>query len=450
MFDFPNSPTVGQVYAPAGGPTWQWDGVAWKSFQSAGEMAIARTFIPGTAGTTTYVYNKPANLRHLEFEGVAAGGSGAPAIATGASVWSFGSGGGGGAWGKKLFNAAALPASVTITIGAPGAASSAGNGNTAADTTFGSLVTLPGGRAGSQGANTAYSSWGSVAGGAPTAYPTGVDVGRPGEGADGVSVSIAHSSAAGNVAAQVGRAGASPWGTVYYALYSTTGQSSGPGTGYGWGSGGSVNAGSAALRSSVAGGPGAVLLTEYLAVAPADVVQPARQTFNLAGLTTQNIPVPPGAKRARITGTVYGATGGLSPVIRLSADGTTYLSGASDYYNGGTALYSGSSASPTKIAMAAASYIVVAGYTDTTYLPIHLDVEINTVKGVATSAQYFNVRARSSSYHSAATALVQDHLTLGYAYATALLNITQLGGIQLTTTGTAFAAGSYITVDWVF
>lgn len=29
MFDFPNSPTVGQVFSPAGGPTYTWDGVKW-------------------------------------------------------------------------------------------------------------------------------------------------------------------------------------------------------------------------------------------------------------------------------------------------------------------------------------------------------------------------------------------------------------------------------------
>lgn len=28
-YDFPNSPTVGQIYTPAGGPAWQWNGTAW-------------------------------------------------------------------------------------------------------------------------------------------------------------------------------------------------------------------------------------------------------------------------------------------------------------------------------------------------------------------------------------------------------------------------------------
>lgn len=28
-FDFPASPTVGQIFSPAGGPSWQWDGTTW-------------------------------------------------------------------------------------------------------------------------------------------------------------------------------------------------------------------------------------------------------------------------------------------------------------------------------------------------------------------------------------------------------------------------------------
>lgn len=35
MFDFPNSPSVGQVFAPAGGPTYTWDGVKWVAGQAA-------------------------------------------------------------------------------------------------------------------------------------------------------------------------------------------------------------------------------------------------------------------------------------------------------------------------------------------------------------------------------------------------------------------------------
>jgi hypothetical protein len=35
-FDFPNSPTTGQIYQPTGGPLWQYDGEKWKGGQVAG------------------------------------------------------------------------------------------------------------------------------------------------------------------------------------------------------------------------------------------------------------------------------------------------------------------------------------------------------------------------------------------------------------------------------
>jgi hypothetical protein len=280
LFDFPNSPSVGQVYQPAGGPSWTWDGTVWKSYQTNGETAIARTFIPGSqSGATTYVYNKPANLRHLEFEGVAAGGSAGGSAAAGAGTYGFGSGGGGGAWGKKLFTAAQLPSSVTITIGAPGAAvfNAAGiNGIDGAATTFGSLITLPGGLKGFVGSNIAYTSWNTVSGSGYTAMPTGVDAGRPGESSDYPIMGIAYGSSPGGVLSLPGRGGGSPWAATFPGTVAGAGGLvSNDGRGYGWGPSGPVSAGSQGAKQGNAGGPGAVMLTEYLAVAPVnDAVQP--------------------------------------------------------------------------------------------------------------------------------------------------------------------------------
>lgn len=42
-FDFPASPTVGQTFSPAGGPTYIWDGVAWKSGSFGPTVSIADT-----------------------------------------------------------------------------------------------------------------------------------------------------------------------------------------------------------------------------------------------------------------------------------------------------------------------------------------------------------------------------------------------------------------------
>jgi hypothetical protein len=264
MFDFPASPVVGQSYSPSSGVTYQWDGQAWVN---SGLLATASMIERIYAGTQTTVWNKPAGLAYLEVEGVAAGASAGASAAAGAGTWGFASGGGGGAWGKKLFKAEDLPSSVTITIGAPGAAavnSSGVNGNNAADTTFGSLITLPGGLKGFLGTNAAYASWNTVSGSGFTAAPTGVDVGSPGESSDFPVVGVAVGTSPGTVLCYNGRAGSSPWGKAFPPMWAgAAGLSSSAGSGYGWGSTAGISSGGQASKSSVAGGQGCVRVREF-------------------------------------------------------------------------------------------------------------------------------------------------------------------------------------------
>lgn len=450
-FDFPSAPSTGQVYQPAGGPSWQWDGAVWKSYQTSGEMALARTFIPGGAALVTYNYSKPANLRYLEFEGVAAGGSAGGSAAASASTFGYASSGGGGAWGKKLFTAAALPTSVTVSIGAPGAGVSASNGNSAAATTFGSLITLPGGLRGSLGTNVAYTSWNTVSGSGYTADPTGVDVGSAGESSGFPVVGVAAGSSPGTVLAHPGIAGGSPWGKAFAPQWcGAAGLVSYAGTGYGWGSTGPISSGGQAARASLAGGPGAVLLTEYLAVAPADVVTPLRQTFYPTGATLL-IPVPPTAKHARISGHVYSTTvGGMGPAIRLSLDGSTIISGAADYIWGGNTLYTGTSGNPTKSIPITASNWPLGGYTNRMDTAVFLDVDVITQK--TAGGQMFNYRARVWAYHDAATAMWQEAFWAGYTNLPALSAASQIAAIQIFNIVSAaqFAANSVLTVEWTY
>ena len=58
MFNFPDIPSVGQVFSPSGGPTWQWDGKCWQSLilmptkdKFADPMALA-----GGAGYSTDIF----------------------------------------------------------------------------------------------------------------------------------------------------------------------------------------------------------------------------------------------------------------------------------------------------------------------------------------------------------------------------------------------------------
>jgi hypothetical protein len=177
---------------------------------------------------------------------------------------------------------------------------------------------------------------------------------------------------------------------------------------------------------------------------------PARQTFSPgAGSSSLVIPVPTGAKHCHIGGRVYGATTGLSPVIRMSLDGSTFLSGASDYAYGGSALYNGSSGSPTKIAAVSATFWPLGSYTDRVTEAMFLDVDIVTKK---TAGNVFCYRSRMWSYHSATTALFQDILYAGYTGGATLLNATEIKALQLTCSGGTFAGApdSVINVDWTY
>ena len=48
-FDFPASPTTGQVYAPTGGPAYQWDGEKWKGGQPSGPVTEQDFDVSGLA-----------------------------------------------------------------------------------------------------------------------------------------------------------------------------------------------------------------------------------------------------------------------------------------------------------------------------------------------------------------------------------------------------------------
>src|SRR5580765_7240201 len=43
-FDFPASPSVGQQFSPAGGPTWQWDGTVWSAVPGLAVGATAQSY----------------------------------------------------------------------------------------------------------------------------------------------------------------------------------------------------------------------------------------------------------------------------------------------------------------------------------------------------------------------------------------------------------------------
>lgn len=106
----------------------------------------------GTFTKASYPWLRAIRVRA---QGGGGGGGGCAAAASGQA--SAGSGGGGGTYTESFIDdIAGLAASVAITIGAGGAGGAAGanNGANGGETSFGALVTAPGGRGGEGGVST--------------------------------------------------------------------------------------------------------------------------------------------------------------------------------------------------------------------------------------------------------------------------------------------------------
>jgi hypothetical protein len=123
---------------------------------------------PTTTGASTFT--PLSNMTWAEIEAQGGGGAGAGAGGAGASAVSLGAGGVAGSYGKSRFTAATIGASQAVTIGAGGAAASNTAGSNGGTTSFGALLTAPGGSGGGLFNNVTppTSNGNSVLSGAPT------------------------------------------------------------------------------------------------------------------------------------------------------------------------------------------------------------------------------------------------------------------------------------------
>ena len=214
--------------------------------------------------TTTGTYTPTAGMKYAIIE-VIGGGGGGGGSAAGAGTGGAGGGGASGGYAKKLFTAAQVGSTATITIGALGAGGSAGNnaggnGGTSSAALAGSgtiTISATGGAGGSGDA------------GASTSHTT--SGGQPGVGSNG---DINSSGSAGLVGftstvtfAISGGGGSNPYGGGSSQV-STGGHAPGTvvtATGYGAGGSG----GAQVDNNTVAGGPGTagiVYITEYVSI----------------------------------------------------------------------------------------------------------------------------------------------------------------------------------------
>ncbi|WP_343654535.1 hypothetical protein [Paraburkholderia caribensis] len=204
------------------------------------------TYTP-TAGTNSVIVEVQA----------ASGGSGGVA-ATGAGQMGASPGAGSGAYAKVRYTSGF--SGVAVTIGAVGAAGAAGgNGGNAAATTFGALISCPGGIGSNAGTAVSTGTTGLIAGATPTAAPT----------ISGGTTLISLAGGGTPYSAQIGgaaifTAGANSilgLGGVLQTGSVTTAAVSG--SGYGAGASGAVNGASASAAVGKAGQPAIVIVYEF-------------------------------------------------------------------------------------------------------------------------------------------------------------------------------------------
>jgi hypothetical protein len=191
-----------------------------------------------------HTWTKPADLAYVIVEVWGGGGGGAG----GYGVVGVGSGGGGGGYGKKLIDAGDLGATETATVGAEGTPGTAGNsGNAGGTSSFGAHLSCTGGNGGATS--------GAGVGGGDGGAPTGAD--------DGISGGRGHRSS-GTTGVLAGGGGDAPRGgagEIGVHAESNAGTGNPGKTPGGGGAGGRTSS-----SSGSAGGPGRIVVYEYVEV----------------------------------------------------------------------------------------------------------------------------------------------------------------------------------------
>lgn len=205
-------------------------------------------------GATTFT--PLAGAAKWEVEATGGGGGCGGTSATSASQVTIVGGGSAAAYARSIYTTMTTQ---SVTVGAAGAAGAAGNnsGGTGGTTTFGALISTPGGN-------------GSLGGGPLSASATNTSINPP--------ATQSNAPTGGNVLSTVGTcgqpglfvgSGSSPYGGAGGSGplgsgggYGTAGTPK-PGTGFGAGAGGSAAQPSAAAAAGAAGAPGAVIVREY-------------------------------------------------------------------------------------------------------------------------------------------------------------------------------------------
>lgn len=185
----------------------------------------------------------------------AGGGAGGGGAATSSSERSGGTGGGGGEYAESWLPADILPSTVTVTVGAGGAAVAGAAGLAGGDSSFGNLVVARGGPGGTVSTGT-----GSTGVSGPNGGAGGVgDLLVPGGRAGGV---YRNSGANFVLPGEGGSSVLGHGGTI--RVPGNTFFAGADGTGYGGGGAGAANLGNQSASSGGNGAPGIVIVDIYV------------------------------------------------------------------------------------------------------------------------------------------------------------------------------------------
>jgi hypothetical protein len=203
--------------------------------------------------TSSGTYTPTIGTNSIEVEVLGGGGGGGGAVATSAGQGSIGGGGWSGAFARSRITSGFT--GVTITVGAGGAVSSGNAGGTGGTSSFGALITAPGGPGG--GSSIASSSFPSCQGAtsASMAAATGGSIlNTPGNPSTiGIIPNLTVCSAGAGAGTMYGSGG-------YGVSFGTAARSA---SGFGAGGGGAANQASSAATPGGSGAPGIIIIKEY-------------------------------------------------------------------------------------------------------------------------------------------------------------------------------------------
>lgn len=409
-FDFPSSPTSGQIYTPTGGPAYQWDGEKWRGGQPSGPQT--EQFFD-CSGLTVQDIVVPTWARAAHIEG---------SIYVNQQNW------------------------ILLRVSEDGTTFKAGT----SDYGIAGPMHYSGtsGYAAQAGANIS-GMWFTQSGDTPGfahQFTADIDVARPA----GTSYFVMRSYAHSYDSATAGKS--STFWLFSYPNANTVTQLKALRILLGLA--GSFGAGSW-IRVKWFGNDAQVPISNAIADAPSDngeytrvngIWRLVKQSFDLNGKTSQDVLVPAwGPQQARLTAFTHLVSGTSSFGVRVSADGVTYAAGASDYTFGGFVHNSGTLGSVTAAVLATTLW-PITGTHDNTSLPLRAVADINLTRPTATPSA-FAIAARGSCYNNAATSQFVTTLYQGYTGVSVIGSVLRIGGLRLII-GSAGLAGS-LDVEWL-